>query len=146
MFKNWIIPLAGILMLANSPTSVAGGGVVKPLLECSNSPNCVSTEAKPEDSKHYMPPLPYSGTSIEAIEKIENIIKSMARVEIVEKSDYSLHAVFKTKILRFKDDVEFVVDEKDKVIRFRSASRTGYSDFGVNRKRMEKICSKFAQE
>jgi len=42
-------------------------------------------------------------------------------------------------LLRFIDDVEFVFDDATKMIQFRSASRTGYSDLGVNRRRMEEI-------
>jgi uncharacterized protein (DUF1499 family) len=35
--------------------------------------------------------------------------------------------------------VEFLIDPDGKLIHFRSASRTGYSDMGVNRKRMTEI-------
>jgi len=35
--------------------------------------------------------------------------------------------------------VEFVFDNGEKTIQFRSASRLGYGDMGVNRKRMETI-------
>jgi uncharacterized protein (DUF1499 family) len=37
------------------------------------------------------------------------------------------------------DDVHFLFDDAAKEIHFRSASRLGRSDFGVNRKRMEEI-------
>ncbi len=37
------------------------------------------------------------------------------------------------------DDVEFLFDEQTKTLQFRSASRVGYSDWNVNRKRMEDI-------
>jgi uncharacterized protein (DUF1499 family) len=37
------------------------------------------------------------------------------------------------------DDVEFVFDDEAKTIHFRSASRTGYGDLGVNRARMEQV-------
>jgi uncharacterized protein (DUF1499 family) len=37
------------------------------------------------------------------------------------------------------DDVEFVFDDESKTIHFRSASRIGYGDYGVNRDRMEAI-------
>ncbi|HEY6084419.1 MAG TPA: DUF1499 domain-containing protein [Nitrospira sp.] len=44
-------------------------------------------------------------------------------------------------LLRFVDDVEFLFDDDTKTIHFRSASRVGYGDFGVNRRRMEEIRS-----
>ena len=42
-------------------------------------------------------------------------------------------------MFRFTDDVEFYVDNTAKVIHFRSASRVGRGDMGVNRKRMDKL-------
>ena len=52
-----------------------------------------------------------------------------------------LHYEFTSLLLRFVDDVEFLFDDETKTVHFRSASRTGYGDFGVNRKRMEEIRS-----
>jgi len=37
------------------------------------------------------------------------------------------------------DDVEFFVDSSRNLLHMRSASRTGYWDLGVNRKRLETI-------
>jgi uncharacterized protein (DUF1499 family) len=37
------------------------------------------------------------------------------------------------------DDVEILFDDASKTIHFRSAARSGYYDFGVNRRRMEKV-------
>ena len=50
-----------------------------------------------------------------------------------------LHYEFTSLLLRFVDDVEFVFDDEAKTIHFRSASRTGYGDLGVNRARMEQV-------
>ena len=47
-----------------------------------------------------------------------------------------------SKIFGFVDDVEFYLNEPG-VIHFRSASRIGYSDLGVNRERMETIRNTF---
>ena len=53
-------------------------------------------------------------------------------------TDEFLHIEFTSKIFRFIDDVEFYFGEPG-VIHFRSASRIGRSDMGVNRDRMEEI-------
>jgi uncharacterized protein (DUF1499 family) len=37
------------------------------------------------------------------------------------------------------DDVEFLFDDDTTIVHFRSASRSGYSDMGVNRQRMTAI-------
>lgn len=60
-------------------------------------------------------------------------------------SDY-LHAVFTSRIFRFKDDLELRMDRENRIIHLRSASRTGYSDFGVNRKRAEQFRNFFTAE
>ena len=63
----------------------------------------------------------------------------------VEASDEdSLHVEFTSWLLRFVDDVDAVIDPDAGVIHVRSASRVGYSDLGVNRKRVEAIRSAFA--
>ncbi len=65
----------------------------------------------------------------------------MPRTKLVEEDESYLHYEFTSLLLRFVDDVEFLFDDESKTIHFRSASRTGYGDLGVNRKRMEEIRS-----
>jgi uncharacterized protein (DUF1499 family) len=60
------------------------------------------------------------------------------------EDDTYLHYEFTSLLLRFVDDVEFLFDDETRTIHFRSASRTGYGDFGVNRSRMEDIRSRLA--
>ena len=104
---------------------------------CPKTPNCVSTMATKED-KHYINPISYNSSQEVAVEKIIQIINSFRTIILVKENNY-IHAVFSTKLLRFKDDVEFYFDDKNKIIHFKSASRVGNNDLGKNRKRMEKI-------
>jgi len=46
-------------------------------------------------------------------------------------------------VWRFVDDVEFYLDETARVVHFRSASRMGYYDFGMNRRRMKEISEQY---
>jgi uncharacterized protein (DUF1499 family) len=131
----------GAVMMETSKTIEKEKVQLKP---CPNSPNCVSTQE--EDSSKKMEPLRYNGSKQEAIKKLENIINDTKRTEIKKKTENYLHAEFKTALLRFTDDVEFSIDEKQKLIHFRSASRVGYSDFGVNRKRMKDIQTRFYKD
>jgi len=39
----------------------------------------------------------------------------------------------------FTDDAEFLLDRERRLIQLRSASRLGYSDLGLNRRRIEEI-------
>ena len=60
-------------------------------------------------------------------------------MQLVEEDETYLHYEATSLLLRFVDDVEFLFDDEAKTINFRSASRTGYGDLGVNRTRMEQV-------
>jgi uncharacterized protein (DUF1499 family) len=106
---------------------------------CPSSPNCVSTQAT--DDRHAIAPFRYRKSRAEAKEALKETIRSLPRTKLVEEDDAYLHFEFTSLIMRFIDDVEFVFDDDTKTVHFRSASRTGYGDFGVNRKRMEAVRS-----
>ena len=111
------------------------------LAECPDRPNCVSTQA--ESPEHRLDPIKLSQSSQEARRRIEATIRSMPRTTIVSSSDGYLHAEFRSLLLGLVDDVEFAIDEPAGLIHFRSASRIGHSDLGVNRKRMEDFRARF---
>lgn len=73
---------------------------------------------------------------------LKTIIQNMERTTIVTEAENYLYAEFKSKLLGFVDDVEFLIDDSAKVIHVRSASRLGQSDLGVNRNRVETIRAK----
>ena len=112
------------------------------LAPCPDTPNCVSSLS--EDAKHGEPPLVYSGSRAEARQTLLEVINSMPRTKVVSSTEEYLHAEYRSAIFRFVDDVEFLFDDAAKVIHFRSASRVGYSDLGVNRKRIREIKAKFS--
>jgi len=111
------------------------------LSPCPESPNCVSSQST--DERHFIAPLSYDGSRAEARDKLVSIVQSMKRSSIISKEDTYIHAEFTSALFRFIDDVEFYFDDTAKTIHMRSASRVGYSDLGVNRKRIEAIRSKF---
>jgi uncharacterized protein (DUF1499 family) len=65
---------------------------------------------------------------------------------VVKVEEDYIHAEFVSSVFRFVDDVEFSFDKTKKLIQVRSASRTGYSDLGVNRRRIEEIRKQFDQK
>lgn len=100
---------------------------------CRRSPNCVSSQADPADREHYIAPLAFAGT----IGELRRAIERLPRVTVIgEASDY-LYAEFRTRLLRYVDDVEFL--KAGSLVHVRSASRLGRRDFGVNRRRVEEI-------
>ncbi len=110
---------------------------------CPSSPNCVSSQAAKDDSVHTMSPITYTGSMEAAKTKLVGIINGMERTTITENSGTYIHSEFMSKTMKFVDDVEFYFDDTNKVIHFRSASRKGHSDLGVNRKRMEAVATAF---
>jgi uncharacterized protein (DUF1499 family) len=111
------------------------------LAPCPNSPNCVST--KSNDPGHAMPPLPYLKSGRESMDRLVGIVQEMKRANIVAATPTYLHVEFRSALFRFVDDLEFVLEDAARLIHFRSASRTGYYDFGVNRRRMKEISDRY---
>lgn len=107
------------------------------LKPCPNSPNCVSTQSTQADKKRA--PLSFSDTPAAALSRLQKIVEAMPRTQLIEATPHYLHFTFKTWPIPFVDDVAFLLDPATKVIHYRSSSRVGYSDFGVNSRRMAKI-------
>jgi uncharacterized protein (DUF1499 family) len=110
---------------------------------CPASPNCVSSQAPVDDKVHYIEPLTYSSTLNEAKERLVKSITSMKRAKIITDNEIYIHAEYTSAMFRFVDDVEFNFDDAKKIIHVRSASRLGYGDMGVNRKRIEELRALF---
>ncbi len=108
------------------------------LRPCPASPNCVSTSAG-ADERHAIQPFRYRKPLAEAREVLKDVVGSLPRTKLVEEDGRYLHYEFTSLLFRFVDDVEFLFDDESKTVHFRSASRVGYGDFGVNRRRMERI-------
>lgn len=142
--KTYFILAITLIFAACSGTKPTDIGVKSDQFKaCPSSPNCISTQAAEDDKKHYMPALTYTGTMEAAKTKLVGIVNDMERTTITENSGTYIHSEFMTPTMKFVDDVEFYFDDVNKKIHFRSASRKGYSDMGLNRKRMEAITAAF---
>jgi len=111
------------------------------LADCPGTPNCVSSQTA--DESHSIAPFTYSGDKKEAFLRLKKIIESEERTRIITESENYLHVEFTSMIMRFVDDVEFYFPDEP-LIHVRSASRLGYSDLGVNRKRVEHLRELFS--
>ena len=104
-----------------------------------STPNCVSSQADPADAEHYIAPIAYKGGAAEAMAAVRKAVESMEGSTVVRQEGAYLYAEYRTRLLKYVDDVEFVFDEKAGVVHVRSASRLGRRDFGVNRARVEAL-------
>jgi uncharacterized protein (DUF1499 family) len=111
------------------------------LAPCPASPNCVSSEATAADQR--VEPLRYADDAPQARARLLDVLNGMARIRIVQSTDDYLHAEFRSALWGFVDDLECYFNPPG-TIQVRSASRTGYYDFGVNRERLETIRSQFS--
>ena len=133
---------AGLIMLLMSTPAPAGQTITQ-LSACPDKPNCVSSQS--HDPAHFIEPIPYSGSPASALQGLKAVLASEPRTTItVEQGNY-LHAEVRSLVFRFVDDIEFLLDTKQQRIHVRSASRSGYSDLGVNRRRVERIRNSFTE-
>jgi len=101
----------------------------------SKKPNCVSSQAE-VGHPAYVEPLKFSGKP-QDWQALQDKIAALKGATIISATPNYLYIEFKTPLMGFVDDVELLLD--DKQIHVRSASRLGYSDLGVNRKRVEHL-------
>jgi len=99
------------------------------------TPNCVSSQADPADREHYIAPIAFRGAAAE----LRRAVESMQRASVITAEGNYLYAEYRTRLLRYVDDVELWYDDKQRLVHVRSASRLGRRDFGVNRDRVEAL-------
>lgn len=113
------------------------------LMPCPASPNCVSSHET--DPSRSVEPLRYTVPRKQAWDAVLSILNESPRARVVTTHDNYIHAEFRSRVFGFVDDMEFFFDDAAPLIHVRSASRIGYSDLGVNRKRVEAFRERFMQ-
>jgi len=101
-----------------------------PFPECPDSPNCVRISvpfAQPTSRIFFL--------ATQAVEDLQPAEFSSSSNEL------TVNAVFEIPVFGFRDDLQMKIEGEDRnhVLHIRSASRTGYSDLGVNRRRVQKV-------
>jgi uncharacterized protein (DUF1499 family) len=113
------------------------------LAPCPSSPNCVSSEAT--DAAHHVAPFALAVSAPDGWQAARVAIAALPRTRIVTATSDYLHAECSSAVFGFVDDLEVHLRPAQGVIAVRSASRIGYGDLGVNRRRVERIRSVLAQ-
>jgi len=107
-------------------------------------PNWVSSQT---DSKsHFLAPIPFVGDPDSAFSRLVRAVTAMSRATLVEQQSEPpgyLHVECRSRLFRFVDDLEFLLVPDESAIHFCSAARLGWSDLGVNHRRIEEIRSQF---
>lgn len=137
----WRFLLTVFLLVLSGAVPVLFAGGLDPmtgrLTPCPDSPNCVSSDAG--DPSHQVSSFTIILPAKEAWHRAMEAVKDIPRTTITEFTDVILHAECRSLVFRFVDDLELKLRADEGIIAVRSASRTGKSDFGVNRRRVERL-------
>ncbi len=138
-----LLPLRSclIILLWCAATNIMADDRLEP---CPESPNCVSSLATDDD--HRIAPMSYGGDRATARLRLLAALSQLDNTEIIEDTRSLLRVKVTSSILRFIDDVTFFFDDEKELIQMRSASRSGYYDFGANRRRLEGIRELYEQQ
>ena len=114
------------------------------LLDCPDTPNCVSSLAK--NPKYRVEPFKLNKDLKTSWDMVHKTVGSLPRTKVVSANNNDIHAECRSMIFRFVDDLTLHLTTSNGIIHIRSASRTGYSDLGVNRRRVENLRKKLQQK
>lgn len=102
-----------------------------------DKPNAVSSQTDIIDMQ--VAPLPYKASTEKTMEAVLLALSTMGDNQIQTQESHYIYSVFTSGLLHFHDDVEILLDYQQKQVHFRSQSRAGHSDLGVNRQRYEQF-------
>jgi len=138
LFGVVVMTLLSILSRSRGPAGMQDG-TLKP---CgSRSQNCVCSEAtESQTGSNWVAPLQFKSDDAtnDILNQIESAVETLGGEVLNRDGDY-LATTFRSKLFRFTDDTEFLLNRSDNNVHVRSASRVGRKDLGVNRKRVEAI-------
>jgi uncharacterized protein (DUF1499 family) len=129
-----LVTLASFINGCSETRSNKNAVVNDVLTGCPDRPNCVSSQSP--DARHAIEPFRLKGDPTTGWNAITGIIENLPRTTIVNATEHYLHAECKSRLFGFIDDLELKLDSETGILYIRSASRTGYYDFGVNRRRV----------
>ncbi len=136
-----VVSAAGMIIQNNRIPSDVGvhGGDLSPL---PGTPNAVASYT--DDEAKQVDPLPLNRPAPDTLEILRQIVTEQG-AEVITAGNGYLHGVYTSNGMKFHDDVEFLIREAQGIVEFRSASRVGYSDMGVNRRRYEAIRRRYLE-
>ena len=75
----------------------------------------------------------------ESFTELIEILNNTPRIKIINIQEDYLHAIATSRIMKYVDDIEIQMSEKDNILKVKSKSRTGFYDLGVNKKRINTL-------
>jgi len=122
--------------LARQSDSLSNAGLINEQLQaCPDRPSCVSSLATNEE--HSISAFVVPQGMEDPVGAMATIITNLPRTEIIVQNESYLHAIFRSAVFGFVDDLEILKDNEE--LQVRSVSRVGEGDMGVNRKRVDTL-------
>jgi len=140
-FKNLSMSALFCLFLSSCTGTAGNIGVHNSKLSlCPARPNCVSSDS--ESADHRVEPYRLAVPAAEGWQIARSLVTELPRTTIITQGPDYLHAECRSPVFGFVDDLELHLRTESQIIAVRSAARLGYSDLGVNNKRVEELRSK----
>jgi uncharacterized protein (DUF1499 family) len=98
------------------------------------------------DAGHRVEPFLLAADAPRAWPALRAAVAALPRTRIVKETAGYLHAECRSALLGFVDDLELELRPAEGKVAVRSASRTGWSDLGVNRRRVEGLRAALRQQ
>ncbi|MEX0961129.1 MAG: DUF1499 domain-containing protein [Burkholderiales bacterium] len=114
------------------------------LAPCPASPNCVCSDET--GAQHAITPFRLKLPAAQAWAAAREAVLAQPRTTIVTEGPDYVHAECASALFGYVDDLELHLRADENIIAIRSASRLGHSDFGVNRKRVERLRSALSRQ
>jgi len=122
-YQNTQVPELGVV-----------SGQFKPV---SQKPNNVSTQAK--DPVKQVDTLAGKDTPEATMAALKKTVQQYGGAAVQTETEDYLYVIFTTNLMKYHDDAEFWLDIEANEVHFRSASRAGHSDMGLNKQRYKKL-------
>ena len=139
-----LLPVAGRLGAFSARPAAPGIGLVDGRLKPVRTEYSNAVSSTTDSAAHRIAPLAAEPDPQAAWARLRSLVASWPDATVITETPGYLHAEFSTPLMRFVDDVEFLLDPAAGVIQLRSASRLGRRDFDTNRKRIEAIRARHA--
>ena len=111
-------------------------------MPCDNKSHCVSTLEQREKFK--LTPFRLTAKGIQRWSDIIAVAQTLPGAKLIEHDDTYFHIEVTSAVFGFVDDFE--VKQHAQQLHVRSISRSGYSDFGVNRKRAHQFRTQLVEQ
>jgi uncharacterized protein (DUF1499 family) len=108
---------------------------------CPDRPNCVSSLATRASQR--VAAFTFAGPADAAQAHLLRILEQDRSATVVDAQPGWIAVEFRSRVFGFVDDVRFELDATAGAFQVQSASRTGYWDLGVNRRRIEALRARF---